>query len=285
MQPSRSPYVRPGLVVAGILIVVGLIASSFRGGPRVELPEGEQEVTGTLVAVPLSATRRGTHVLEINDEPFVFVESDENLKSFEGIKVTVRGTFEENIDDSLLPVLVAVSVRPKALALTQWKHDYLGLSLNAPDVWNGAETSEGLRFTPAASSRSILVVTTLDVNDLPAGEPIVVGGEKGTKVDSGSGVTVYVQHRDRIIAFAFAPTSDAEAAEQTYEFEKVVLRSVSFASNKPVVTGSGSSTVTTGTGGGLGQPCGGAAGILCPAGQYCEITDAVNDIGRCRSVR
>jgi hypothetical protein len=283
---SHSTYVRPGLVFAGILIIGGLIASSFSRGSRIDLPEGEQEVTGVLQPVSLSATRRGTHVLEIDDEPFVFVESNQNLKSFEGIKVTARGTFEENIDPNLLPVLVAVSVRPMALALTEWKHDYLGLSLSAPDAWNGVENSEGLRFTPAASPRPILVVTTVDMDDLPLGEDIVVGGEKGVAVDSGSGVTVYVEHKGRIIAFAFAATSDDELAEQRYEFEKVVLRSVSFASRKPAVTGSGASTATTSAGGGaLGAPCGGAAGILCPTGQYCEITDQVNDIGRCKQLR
>jgi hypothetical protein len=34
-----------------------------------------------------------------------------------------------------------------------------------------------------------------------------------------------------------------------------------------------------------GIPCGGAAGILCPSGQYCEITDSASNIGRCRAVQ
>lgn len=31
----------------------------------------------------------------------------------------------------------------------------------------------------------------------------------------------------------------------------------------------------------LGAPCGGTAGILCPAGQYCFITDPESNTGRC----
>jgi hypothetical protein len=47
----------------------------------------------------------------------------------------------------------------------------------------------------------------------------------------------------------------------------------------PTLTGSG--TVTGASGSGSLMACGGPAGILCPAGSYCAVTDRVNDIGVC----
>jgi hypothetical protein len=282
---SRSPYLLPGIVVA-VLLVMGIAAAvRHTGGASIELPQGEQEVTGTLTPVSLSATRRGTHVLEVNGKPYVFVESEESLKSYEGLKVTVRGTFEENIDPSLLPVLVATDIRTRALALTQWKHPKLGITLSVPSAWSGSTTDTALRFTVPGVLEPVLVIARSTEEELPGGPGLAVGGEKAVSVKDGSGEVVYVERAGGLLEFAFQPANDMQdRAQDEYEFHQVVLRSVVFEVTKPpVATGTGS--VGSGSGTVLGSPCGGAAGILCPVGQYCEVTDSVTDIGRCKKVR
>jgi hypothetical protein len=280
---SRSPYALPGMVAAVAVLTFFAVFSFLNRKPHIELPQGEQEITGILKPVSLSGTRRGTHVLEIDEEPFVFVESEDSLKPFEGLKVTVRGTFEENTDTSLLPVIVATSVKPKTLALTQWKHDTLGLTLSAPSSWNGETDEDSLTFVPSNATTPILRVVIADTDELPAGQSQGVGGEKAVSVKNGSGETVYVEKNGKIIGFDFSPSETGQGlVEQQYEFRQVVLRSVVFNAKASSPTGSvsGSASGTV-----LGQPCGGDAGILCPAGQYCEVTDSVTDIGRCKSLR
>jgi hypothetical protein len=129
-------------------------------------------MTGVLLPAPLSTLRRGTHQLMEGGETLTFVESfTVNLRSFEGKRVMVRGTFEPNSDPSLLPVLVA--------------------------------------------------------------KEVVTIGE------------------------------DREASSSS----------------------SSSSTAQTGSGAIIGKPCGGTAGILCPPGEYCEISNFKENIGRCRKIR
>ncbi len=270
------------LTLLSILFVS--ISLSACGKEHVELPKGLQEVTGILHAVPLSATRRGTHVLEISSKPFTFVESEMPLRALEGLQVTARGTFEENLDPSLLPVLIATEIYPRVRALRQWKQPTLGITLNVPEEWNGESDGQMLRFSSSGSLKPILIVEASELEELPNGEQGAVGGESARTLRSASGQTVFVKRPNgSIVRFSYTYRGEEEErVEQDYEFRQIVLRSVVFggapSSASGISTGTGSSAV-------LGQPCGGDAGILCPSGQYCEVTDSQTDIGRCKVVR
>ena len=56
------------------------------------------------------------------------------------------------------------------------------------------------------------------------------------------------------------------------------VRASSQASQRPASSFSGSAQSRAT---GEGTPCGGAAGILCPSGMYCRISDLVNESGAC----
>jgi hypothetical protein len=65
------------------------------------------------------------------------------------------------------------------------------------------------------------------------------------------------------------------------------LHSVVFSSDASSSSSSlsqGSSLSAAATGSGAGLPCGGTAGILCPGGFYCDITDVANNVGRCKKI-
>jgi len=91
-----------------IWLIIGLcltfVLTSCRERPIVQLPKGEQTVTGLIRAAPLSLTRRGTHVVVRDGKEWFFAESSGvTLSQFEGQEVTLTGVFELNIDPHDLP--------------------------------------------------------------------------------------------------------------------------------------------------------------------------------------
>jgi hypothetical protein len=80
--------------------------------------------------------------------------------------------------------------------------------------------------------------------------------------------------------FTLTPEINGKTYATPAEFRRF-LQSVIFQKK----SSSSAATTMSGSNASAGIPCGGTAGILCPAGQYCEITDSATNIGRCRSVK
>ncbi len=74
-------------------------------------------------------------------------------------------------------------------------------------------------------------------------------------------------------------------AERRTEVENILstLREISKSNSSS--TSMFSSKFSSGSGviSGSNAPCGGSAGLLCPKGEFCEVQDISNRIGRCRS--
>jgi hypothetical protein len=282
---------RLALGILAIVLAAAIIgtALSYTRSPRMELPQGEQTVTGVLKNASLSPTRRGTHLLEVDGEPFVFVESSTmTLFPFEDLTVTVTGTFEENTDEDLLPVLIATDVRLKALSLLETSHKNLGITLSVPDSWTKEETEDMLSFTSSGSLGASLSIRTEASEDLLPGTSLTVGGKRAVRVTTEGGETVYIDKgANKTIALAFRYSDGGNKKEDEYLFRQVILPSVKFTGSATASVSSQGSAASAGSAvssAGLGQPCGGPAGILCPKGQYCEVTDHETDIGRCKAL-
>ncbi len=278
----REPMLSPTARTLPVWIIIGLcvafVLSSCREKPIVELPEGTQMITGTLKPAPLSLKRRGTHYLVENGNTLSYVESTAvSLKKYEGEEVTLEGTFVLNIDPHDLPVLVVTKVDDKLLAVKGVFVPSVKLRIDVPETWMMEKTASGALFTASGSSRSILAISQSALKTLPAGSPATVGGERAVRViPAGSNdQVVYVLRGKNILTFTFTPSAD-EVLTAPSQFLKV-LRSAKF---EGVVTSQSASATTSGTGI-RGQPCGGAAGILCPAGEYCSITDRESNTGLC----
>jgi hypothetical protein len=105
------------------------------------------------------------------------------------------------------------------------------------------------------------------------------------RIDTASGQVIYVQNGKDILAITLHKSLQGTSGKEPVQSVLHILKSIIFTNT----SSSGSGTVkVTGTGTGVGpaatpgSPCGGVAGILCPSGSYCAISDQVLGIGVCR---
>ncbi len=286
-----------------LLLTVAITALLLGGCSR--LPQGPQEVEGVLTRVPLSLTRRGTHILKTEKgKELTYVESTTvNLSYIEGKTVTLLGTYHENTQRKLLPVFVVEKVVKGADdILREWKLPRLNAVINVPTLWNGVVVGNTAVFHAQGSSGTLLDIRTGSSSALPFNfktmtasgslqvTPLVLGLRKAASVVDEENERWYVAV-DVTPAGAPAPTTvlvltfkldpDENIDQQIQRFQRIV-RTLTI-TEKPrstpssPVPSSGSGTVSAD-----GRPCGGPAGILCPAGYYCAITDASISSGICR---
>lgn len=248
--------------------------------PVVTLPTGPQTLTGSLSSVELSLSRRGTHILRKAGKDLYYVESSVvNLRSFEGMDVTIKGTVELNTDTAFLPVLVATSVALIEEPSHPWTIPALHLTFSAPLTWNGDVFDDGITFSQTGSAITLLKLHHSSLADLPTGTPLIVGGERAVLTNTGSGQVIYVQNGSDVLAIELDKSLQDPASKAPVQSVLHLLKTIVFLNNKP--TGSGSMTSSNASAA-TGTPCGGPAGILCPTGSYCAVTDTAQGIGVCR---
>lgn len=266
--------------LSGLLLVAVLLVSCGGGGEIVPLPEGIQTLSGVLLPAELSLARRGTHVLVQNDTELYFVESPVvTLRNYERKLVTLRGILEPNIEQKLLPVLVVDSIVDVESTTREWGIRKIDLSLTTPKTWQQRNEEGQVQFFVEELDRPILTLDEqVSTGEFPLGESIVVDGHPAVRIanEQNGNQAVYVLRDDTMVTFLFAPRNHPNP-ERLREEWLSVLSSATFLSR------TNSSAGATGTGTTPpGTPCGGPAGVLCPSGFYCEVTDTEADIGTCR---
>lgn len=271
-MPRRALLVIVAIVAC---VLVGLFWLWPAGSPTLNLPKGEQTVTGVLNRAPLSLTRRGTHVLSKDGERFTMVESASvSLDRYEGQTVTLKGTFEPNTDDTSLPVLVVTAIDVRQESYREEAVPSLGLTFSIPADWKRDGTDPALSFS--ASGTTLLRLSVQPGTVIPAESNLSISSrlaQRTVDAKTGSGTITVQLDGARILTLAFSPL----APDPVTALERLsqITRSLKFVTQQ---TSSG----TTTTGSGTALPCGGEAGILCPKGSYCQITDG--NVGRCRSL-
>jgi hypothetical protein len=268
------------LTSATVLLLVALTSCSPK--KQVVLPTGPQTLTGAVSPVELSLTRRGTHILRQNGKDVYYVESSiVNLRSFEGMDVTLTGTLEKNTDPSYLPVLVTTSATLIQEPSHLWMVPVLHMTFSAPLTWNGDVFDDGMSFSQTGSSITLLKIHHSSLVQLPTGTPLVVGGERAVLVASASGQVIYIQNNAAVLTVELDQSLSSPSGKEPVQSVLQLLKSIVF-TNPSSLSSSGSSFSVSGTGSLMGTPCGGPAGILCDAGNYCAITDTTLGIGVCR---
>lgn len=281
------------------------------------IPEGVQTVYAVLQPVPFSLQRRGTHALVGADGQIAaYAESTVvNLHALEGRQVGLQGVFERNIDPSMLPVLVVQSVLSGGDDLRLWTVPALSLSLKVPAAWKGSIRGQNVTFTASGYTLPVLSVAVQPSTSgspgalygpipLPGGsasspELLVVGLRKAEAALTDGTWTVVIYPPPtggKRYLFTFTLQTSTNIDQQLLVY-RAVLATVQFPSAPPPARSSASSVrppipqrssagVTEGSSrsraGGEGAPCGGNAGILCPKGYYCAISDPVSESGLCR---
>jgi hypothetical protein len=243
-----------------------------------DIPQGKQTMTGVLLPVPLSISRRGTHALMQNGTETALVESSAvNLRQMEGLDVIVTGHFERNTDPDALPVLVASGVTLVNLQMKPWQLPGLQMTVETPLDWTPEFLPGGVRFSQTGSAVQ-MAISTGALTTLPSANRLTVGGRPAALVHGSGSQTLYIHNGSSLLLVEFA---SALSGGDTLIMR--IIHSIKFSA-----PASSASSVTSGTGSNTsaaGVPCGGTAGVLCPSGQYCEITDAINNIGRCKSLK
>lgn len=259
------------------LSVLGfLLTSCTKTGPIVPIPTGVQTMTGILLATKIDVLRRGTHLLRVRQNEQYYVESSlVNLRAAEGKLVVIRGTFERNSDPTLAPILVAQEMRVSSANLQEISVDTLGFTASVPTEWLVSKGPDETLILLPGISQPIGSIRIADGTGLPPGSPFLVDNRHASRsTDPVTAVdTVTVDHDGTFVTFRLTALNAPDIDLLKTQWSQF-LSSVRFA------TVSGAASAATGSGSGM--PCGGTAGILCPPGQYCAITDVTENVGRCR---
>lgn len=275
-------------IVLAVLAFCGYLVWEFSGPARPRpLPQGTQTMTGTLVPAELSLTRRGTHMLTVNGNTVAYVESPAvNLRQFELTEVGVTGRFEHNTDPSDMPVLVATSVRAIEIPAETLDLPSVGLTLRVPDDWNVQVFDDGVSFSLTGSSVPLLRVMRSSLTRLPEGTPMFIGGYDAVRIDGEDGAqTVHLEGGRTIVTFTWTPDGDDRYAPAFAQLLRtVIVRNAALSSRTSSGAQATSQTQATGSDAAAtsarAQPCGGPAGVLCPAGTYCAV-NSPDGVGTC----
>ncbi len=263
------------------MIAAAFLLTSCQKPVADTLPQGPQTLSGILVPLPISVSRRGTHTLMQNGHSTYVVESSTvNLRHFEDVEAIVTGHLEPNIDPNSPAVLVASGVTLVEIPLRTWNVPAFGFSIDTPPDWNPSFFPDGVRFNQTGSTVILSIHPSLQPA-LPSGNAHQVAGYPGIIV-TGSGMqTLFLRRGAQILTFEYHESASASARSDLF---LRILRSVHFAAASSARSVA-SSTTTGAVSSAMGAPCGGAAGILCPSGQFCEVTDTATNIGRCRALK
>ncbi|OGJ63159.1 hypothetical protein A3A67_01625 [Candidatus Peribacteria bacterium RIFCSPLOWO2_01_FULL_51_18] len=270
-------------ISVAILISALIFLSSCTNKPPIDFRIGPAAATGTIIPVEVSLVRRGTHALAIDGETKFYLESKiENLRSYEGLSAFVRGRIETNVRSEDLPVMVVDFVKTAygQESLHIWEIPALDLRIKAPDSWDAKIEKGIVTFYLKNEPRPLIVVSKTSSGSMPPGSSIYIAGRRAVRATQENNTVrdIYVEDSDSVINFHFdvSAQNSVKRVEEGQilisQFDNLIL-SLGFLSDK--------NTPEPSAGSGSSVPCGGSAGILCGAGYFCDITDTVENIGKC----
>jgi hypothetical protein len=272
-----------------VCFTLAALAACTSGKPPSTVEEGPASATGTVIPVEISFVRRGTHALVIGGKTTYYLESkSESLQAYEGQTVFVKGTLKKNTDPEDLPVLIVDTVKMSHgnESLHSWEVPTLNLRIKAPETW-GATIEDGVvTFSLVGEESPLLTIKKLPSNrSLPRGSFLYAAGRRGSRTtpEKDTMQDVYIQETETVIHFHF-DVSTQKSIKTVEEGQILLSEFENLFSSLTFLSDQSSSSLASGTGASIGIPCGGIAGILCPSGYFCDITDTVENIGRCRAL-
>ncbi len=273
----------PLILIALLLAVSGCTTKTQRTPPSL----GPVSITGSLLPAEISLIRRGTHLLLVNGARTYYVESKTvNLVDFEGRTVHIEGTAQPNTGKQDLPVLIASTVNASMNdgALHEWEIPALDLKMSVPATWRASIKKNVVAFSLVGEQAPLLTISLLSGSVLPAGTPYYLSGPRAVRLASDSDTLtedIVVQDRGFSLQFHF----DASSQQSVTRVEDVKLLQSEFQNALSTLTFlSDRNPDLPPSGSGAMIPCGGPAGILCPHGSFCNVTDFEARIGQCKTL-
>ena len=177
----------------------------------------------------------------------------------------------------------------------------LNVSLAVPRSWHAEIKGTQATFTTSGSSFPALIVRKESVEDLPfnfhtlAGSsatlhltPLVISGKKAVRVvqdPAGSeAIHIEIPSTENVLTLSFPSPVLVDAALASKILQSLHLSAV-HTSSPGKMSAQGSLPGTSSGPSAEGKPCGGPAGILCPGGYFCQVTDPAEDIGICKKLQ
>jgi hypothetical protein len=252
------------------------------------------------VAAELVLGRRGTHLLLQQEKPVTYVESSVvNLRAQEGREVELQGIYEPNTDrHTSLPVLVVQKILSGGEAEKRAESlPSLGITLSVPRAWTAKKETDRARFSASGSALTILdirkqqndeVSSLLGKASSSASPALTIGGHTAATVLREQQLTfaAFVQIPASVsadaytLSFTFALDTRTPVQQQVDD-ALAILRTVKFSVSSSSARSAPAASASSIDPAAKGKPCGGPAGILCPGGYYCQITEVGGDIGKC----
>jgi len=271
----------PKLTLAGTCILSLLLIGGCKGEELPPLPQGTQTITGILAPVEISIIRRGSHVLMQSGVPMSYVESPYvNLREHEGRQVKLIGVFEHNTDPRDLAVLVVKEIKALEDGVYDRFFPQFGVRFKTPSDWITKVEDGQIHFMSGDLSTLPVVSVFEDENvEELKGVTITVGSVRALRsVDELSQTeSVYIKRGEKYLVLLFTPRNHPDPMKLKQEW-LTLLRSLQFDEELKIPD-----VPTTGTGS-ISVYCGGPAGILCPQGYFCDVTDLQENIGVCKRV-
>jgi len=282
---NRSSLGVPSFVFT-VLLLSSISLSACGKEDPVILPEGVQILTGTVLPTDISLLRRGTHLFTIGDENVYFLESTGvSLRKYEHKRVVLQGEVSANIDNTYLPVLTVDTIlNVLEQAMKDWQLRSLELSLALPESWGGSIETGHSQFIPLGADQAVITLMRLeDENDEEEeldylSVPIVLGSIRATKIiddDTGNEI-IRVPRPNGFIQISYTALEHPHASQWHEDWEVMLTSLVFNSTDRPTPVASSGSV--------SGSPCGGPAGILCPAGFYCDVVNLQENIGICKGL-
>lgn len=275
----------PPLAFVSALFICAIAVSACAPRPSINLPLGPVSITGSLIPAEMSLVRRGTHLLVVNGEKAYYVESKTvNLMNFEGQTIHITGTAQLNTNRQDLPVLMASTVTAAMddNRLHEWEIPALDLKISVPAHWRASIQKHVVTFMLPSEQAPLLVISLLSGSILPAGSPYYLSGHRAVRATpDGTQEDVYILDKGFSLRLHFDVSSqqtierleDAKLVQSQFQSALTTLTFLSDRRTEDPLIGSGAAV-----------PCGGPAGILCPQGSFCNVTDAEARIGECKKL-
>ena len=296
-----------------LLLLCVLLTACYGGSSPPELPTDPQIINGVLVPTELSRTRRGTHLFKSHGKELYYVESrTQSLRPFEYFPITGSGILQHNIDPhSQLPVLVLSHIAVREGDLEEHNLAEVQINIRSPNVWRGEQGVSAYNLFSDNRTQPLVSIVSEEADEpfaafirqLQYDRSLSIDGHQAVEVhheQTGQRI-VYVDRSEQRVTVSFTP-QNTRRAEQWHDAFYSLLRSMQIGTAEDeddddtgnVPTSGGSDipdwiNVDPAVGSGpvhsaLNRPCGGPAGVLCPANYYCSITDFSDGVGKCQAL-
>ena len=271
------------------LVQLAILAFLLIGCTREDTPPspvlGAFHGTGVLVRADVSLIRRGTHALRQSSGVTYYVESStQNLEEFQNTIVDVVGTSEKNTTPTDAPVIRAETVRKigsQDSGQHIWNLPRQGLRVVTPSTWKGSIEGDEAVFHLREHDTSTVTLETLSGSTLPQGTTFFVKNYSAVRTEEADALLqdVFIDIDDTIAHIRLSIHGErSEITAIMLEEFAAFVQSITSRRMTPE-KGTGAILQTS-----VGQKvCGGVAGVLCDAGQYCDITNTTLLTGVCKN--